>query len=447
MPKPTAQPDAGSPDVGAKIDDLMKKSRAGESAPKPPKPTRAEPASAPKKTASTQAISDDPAEMDKALEDLLSAFDAVQDVVGDFDGNSATAPRTSGAAKPAPTEAPRSAKSDPADTASAEEDAESEDERQRRDDELTAQLQALLDEASAEEHASFVSPEDVIKEAKADADEAQKEPPAKVRATTQEAEPADDADAAPLIAQIDTMLADHAEDAINGEFEGVDAILGADSPTGENVADPADGLDDADETAAAADELGGDYQSLDDLMTKADEESSEDASAEDDDEYAQYEDLDGLFQPPEAMDEATPAPEPTPESGDADTTEGADDDELDGGYESLDAMLDAPPPTEDDRDGTPAPAKPPEAPEAAAAKAGAGSQAKPAASDGWQITINMAAVRAAAVLLLGLTLWTCAVVNKPLQRLPEDVQQAVGWVALAVAGPGALLVGYGLIFS
>lgn len=46
---------------------------------------------------------------------------------------------------------------------------------------------------------------------------------------------------------------------------------------------------------------------------------------------------------------------------------------------------------------------------------------------------------------MSLLLTVCALVNKPLDKLPPDIKQTVGWVALAVAGPGMLLIVYGLL--
>lgn len=454
MSESNPQPESGTTNVGAKIDDLMKKSRAD--APAPPKP---KPAAAAKKksiaAAGTDAIADGPAEMDDALEDLLGAFDAVQDVVSELDSAPATAPPKSDDVAPADDAEVKQAVGPATDAADPEQD-ETEAERQQRDEELTAQLQAMLDEASADEHASFVSPEDVLKENQGEQPEenAPAQGPAEpvAEAETQappapEAAEAADAEEAPLIEQIDTLLADHAEDAISGEFESVDTILGVDTPPGENVADPADDLDPEDAAdEPEADALGGDFQSLDDLMVKPDEAQEDDPDQDEADD--EDDDLDGLFQAPEAVDESTPAhtPEPAPEVSEAPAEEDeqqTQDDEIEGGFESLDTMLDAPPPTEDQRDGTPAPA----ATETAAATAEPQPPTQPAQNGGWEIKINLAVLRAAAALLLGWMLWSCAVVNKPLDRLPETVQQTVGWVALAVAGPGALLVGYGLIFS
>lgn len=412
----------------------------------------------------TDVIADGPADVEDALDDLQGAFDAVQDVIDEIEGKPEVEPA---ATHEDPT---------PEVVASATETTEApaaEAEPQDDEDDLAAQVQSLLDEASAEEADSFISPEellndaaqdeaeddaldghfdatvdDVIAEAAgidaADATDAQATAPAEAQASAEPvAEPEASADDAPLIEQIDSLLADHAEDAISGEFESVDQLLGVSETSGENVADPADDLDEE----AEDDGLGGDFQSMDDLLTKpeTDEEPEETkaepspaASAEprQEEPSVELDEIDGLFEAPQAISEESA---PQASAAEEDVSVEDEDKEADGGFESLDAMLDAPPPSVEDRDGSP-----PAPPVKAESKTKTKSQTS---DDGFKITINLALLQTAAALLLGWTLWACAIVNKPIDKLPDEMKQTVGWVALAVAAPGMLLVVYGLLFN
>lgn len=420
----------------------------------------------------TDVITDGPADVEDALDDLQGAFDAVQDVIAEIEGK----PDVEAAATPAEHEPPLVAEAPQTPTADAV------DELPDQEDDLAAQVQSLLDEANAEEADSFVSPEELLDEAPEDQDKAEDDgldghfeavvddaivetaapedqtPPAAQAAAPTEnasaeasAEPEEvSADDAPLIEQIDSLLADHADDAISGEFESVDELLGVKGTSGENNADPTDDLDAEDEDED--DGLGGDFQSMDDLLAKpkTDEEPeaqpqpSPAASAEprQEEPSVELDEIDGLFEAPQAISEE-PAPRASTAEEDVSAeaeAEGEDEDqEADGGFESLDAMLDAPPPSIEDRDGSP-PAPPVKAKSKTKSKSNT-------SDDSFKLTINLALLQTAAALLLGWTLWTCGQVNKPIDKLPDEMKQTVGWVALAVAAPGMLLVVYGLLFN
>ncbi|MBB6429335.1 hypothetical protein [Algisphaera agarilytica] len=429
---------------------------------------------APEDTANDQVIADGPADVEAALDGVQGAFDAVQDVIAEIEE-----------AEEAEAQAIEEIQSAPQTDANDEPAAPTRAELDAQEDDLAAQVQSLLDEAQAEEAAGFVSPEEVINEYQdeptaeetagpiddqdleghfhATVDdviaETQDEPEAvapqpvaaspEPQAQAVEPEPTPEptptaeateasADDPPLIEQIDTLLADHAEDAISGEFESVDELLGvgstpeADSSETEEAIAPED---DAEE----ADDLGGDFQSMEDLLGNPDEASEPEAEAAAkkptrEEMSVELDQLDGLFAAPTAIAEPDPAPpaeEATPEE------EPAEDDDVTSGFESLDDLLDAPPPTEEERDGAP-----PAAADSTPAEKQAGS-----AESGLKLTLKLALFKAAAVFLLGWTLWACAIVNQPLDKLPEQIKQTVGWVALAVVGPAMLLITYGLFLG
>ncbi|MEL7087496.1 MAG: hypothetical protein AAGL98_03500, partial [Planctomycetota bacterium] len=313
----------------------------------------------------------------------------------------------------------------------------------RRDDDLASQIQSLLDESAAEEDDgsatlgeaagppprtdaddeldgdSFVSPDDLMAEAAAE-----------------EGAPAD----APLIDQIDGLLAENAEDVIAGEFEDVDSILGVPDTSGKHVADPADDPgEEAGPTPAAAednglgdDELEGGFESLNELLEPA-ASAAPPVPVEDDDEEEDGDDLDGMFMPPSAVTSPPPeVPAPVEESAPADDEEGE--------FASIDAMLNAPPPSPEEAEGVP----PPPAPSGPPASANDTPRPSTTAK---RFVFNPDALRALVALLVSGLLGGCALVNRPLDKLPDEVRQTVGWVALAVAGPGLLLIGYGLFFN
>ena len=432
MPDPADQP-AASNDLEAQLNALMAQASAGPAG-------DAEP-DAP---AGDDGPTDPIADADAALDAFEDAFESVQDVVNDAVEPSAApaAPPTSDPDPPSETQAASTAESDPDATAAAEAP-ETEAQREQRDDELAAQIQSLLDESAAEEAQAFVSPDELLDEdAQAPSDDPA--PPAEAAADT--ATPTDSAppaeDDAPLIEQIDDLLADHAEDVIAGEFEDVDTILGVPETAGENVADPTDDLDPgnvsepAPEAAEAEDDdLDGAFESMSELLNPAEEPAPDEASAPEavaEEDAVDDDDLDGMFMPPSAM---TPPPE-NPEPAEED---------VEGDFTSLDDMLNAPPPSPEDADGAPPP-EAAESPEPTQTPASEEPSAAPAeASAGWRI--GPTAFRAAAVLLLGVLLTGCALINQPLDRFSPDIKQTVGWVALAVAGPGLVLIGYGLFFN
>ncbi len=389
----------------------------------------AEPQAVAEQPLDTGVIADGPADVEDAFDELQGAFDAVQDIIADLDDEPVAdaAPE----APPAP---------------------ETEAQLQQRDDDLAAQLQSLLDEASAQEAQDFVSAEDLMGESPAedqDQDELDGDFVSAVDEVIDKTTAPKPAVGDPaLIDQIDSLLADHAEDAINGEFESVDELLGVAQTAGDNLADPMDGLDLEDE-----DDLGGDFQSMDDLLAKPESSVKAEPQAQVEVKFPppaprreepakELDEIDGLFEAPQAMKPA-PAPSPKPLAIEDPAFEPDDDEDADeaGGFESLDALFAAPPPSIEDRDGAP-----PKAKGKAKAKAKTKNQNK-GKTEGWSITLNLAVLQAAAALLLGWTLWTCAVVNKPVDKLPDEIKQTVGWVALAVAGPGVLLVVYGLLFN
>ncbi|MEM1107973.1 MAG: hypothetical protein AAGH99_04700 [Planctomycetota bacterium] len=457
-PKPDEAAEEAPADLGAQLDELM--SKVGQEETTSEAEADAQPEADTETVASTDdvpgtdVIADGPADVEDAFDELQGAFDAVQDVIAEVEDEPTPEP---------PAEAVVAEANEP--TAEAGNENETEAEREQRDDDLAAQLQSLLDEANAEEADSFVSPEE-LEEASAapesepvdeddelDGDhatvddviaQASGEPPTtpeipeatNAEAAEAEAAPAEDQ---PLIEQIDSLLAGHAEDAISGEFESVDELLGVDSTAGDNVADPADDLD---ETEDDDDDLGGDFQSMEDLLAKPDEEpeptpeSAETAApppaATREEPAVELDQLDGLFAAP-----TPPSPSPAPAAAAAEEADPGDA----GGFESLDALLTAPEPTEEERDGAPPPAP------GKAETADAASTSKSDDTGGWKFTIDVRTLQAAAALLLGWTLWACAMVNKPLGKLPEEIQQTVGWVALAIAGPGVLLIVYGLLLN
>lgn len=482
MPEPDAnQPDAAN-ELETQLDALIAKV---EEAPPPEAPPEAPPETPAEDAAEAPAEGAAPAEADgeeappedvvdsveAAFDEFEGVFESAQQVIGEIDQDIAdeteTADEPQAEIEPIATaveDAPESTAATP------------ETEPEQSEDDLASQIQALLDESSADEAAAFVSPEEVLNES-ADPPEASPEtpepaevtaPPAAEAAAEAEAQASDNE--APLIDQIDDLLAGHAEDAIAGEFEDVDTILGVSSAPGENVADPIDDLEEdaADGNAAEAedDELGGSFESMDDLFNTPPEAVADAAesgeplgavaseaanAAPGEDEEEDDGEIDGMFQAPEALDapppevppEAPPeaTPEATPEvsepaaaaaSADRDAEE---DDGFDGGFESLDGLLDAPPPTAEDADGAAASTKKPTPAKAAPADAG------------WSVTISLAGLQAAAMLVVAGTLWACTLINKPVGKLPADLQQAVGWAALAVAGPGLLLIVYGLLLN
>lgn len=439
-PEPQAEPAAEEPtDLASQLDALMAK--VGSDPPTSTDGTAA-PAQdvADEQPVDTAAIVDGPDDVEDAFDDLQGAFDAVQDVIAELDDEPDPTP------EPVANHAPAAAK-------------ETEAEVQGRDDDLAAQLQSLLDEASQEEAERFVSPEELLREddSAEDDDELEGDFTATVEDVIAEAEAAPenqakpqtepeadaDANAPPLIDQIDSLLADHADDAISGEFESVDQLLGVSDTSDENVADADDELDDED------DELGGDFQSMDDLLTKPDpapakpEPVMPKPDPRREEPAMELDEIDGLFEAPAALS-ARPAAQAAPADAAPNSADPLDDDDGDaGGFESLDALFSAPPPSVEDRDGSP-PA------EAATSKAKSESKRKSKAkpsTEAWTLTLNLAVLQAAAVLLMGWTLWACAMVNKPMDKLPSDIKQTVGWVALAIAGPGVLLVVYGLLFN
>ncbi|MEO0514367.1 MAG: hypothetical protein AAF086_03620 [Planctomycetota bacterium] len=430
-----AQPAPQAPaDLASQLDSLMAKVGSDSAEPTADDTPAQEEAAAPE-ALGTDVIADGPAKVEDAFDDLQGAFDAVQDVIAELEDEPA-----------AQDQAPAEPESMPEPDASTETEAE----LQQRDDDLAAQLQSLLDEASAEEAESFVSPEELMDESAADEDE-DDELDGDVTATVDDViaaaqapstpEPTSDPEPAegdpPLIDQLDSLLADHAEDAISGEFESVDELLGV----SETASEDGDAFDTQDED----DDLGGDFQSMDDLLAKPEPEVE--AKPEDhvevkfpppaprnEEPAKELDEIDGLFEAPQAV---VAAPTPEAEADEAPAFESDDDQDADGGFESLDALFAAPPPSIEDRDGAPPKAK---------AKTKAKRKAKSDA-EGWSITLNLAVLQAAAALLLGWTLWSCAMVNKPIDKLPDEIKQTVGWVALAVAGPGVLLVAYGLLFN
>lgn len=379
----------------------------------------------------TGVIAEGPDEIDDALDELQGAFDTVQAVITQFEG--------------------AANHDDPA----AAQELETEAQRQQRDNDLADQLQALLDEASVAEPDAIRSPHQVVAQTKADLAHDPPPPPPPP----------------PSIDQLDTLLADHAEDSLAGTFEDGDAILGvATPPPSASTARPAS----APEALATEGDVDDLFDALDRMeaqaakireSTLAQPSEARDAAAED------FDEIEGLFEAPKNLGLSTPLPgdsstksEPVIQGSAADSA-GADEadaeQDFEGGFESLDDMLDAEIPAE--ADGAPAPAPPAPTPAPVATKTAVPvgptvktpvaveTVAKPkkvkADAEPWQITLNLAMFRAAAVLLLGVVLWTCALVNKPMDKLPDDMKQAVSWVALAVAGPGVLLVFYGLLFN
>jgi len=453
-------------DLASQLDVLMAKVGRDESAEPEAAPPQEDAAD---EAIGTDVIADGPADVEDALDELEGAFDAVQDVIEAFDENAAPAP------EPA---------SEPTTKAAT---GETQTQLQQRDDDLAAQLQSLLDETDTEEADHFASPDELLAEnaeakpndANAESDDVTEEddgldgdfdstvediiaeaaaaeaasPPAAPASAGTDNGPSTTPDDPPLIDQLDSLLADHAEDALSGEFESVDDLLGVSETADENAADPDDALDEDEQEDE--DDLGGDFQSMDDLLTKPEAPEPEpaevkvEAEAEVEAPLAamppaeprreepalELDEIDGLFEAPTAMPASPSAAAPAEAAIKNEAQADEDGEEEAGGFESLDALFSAAPPSDQDRDG---------APPAAQKKAKA--KAKPPA-EGWSITLNLAVLQAAAALLLGWTLWTCAMANKPIDKLPDDIKQAVGWVALAVAGPGVLLVVYGLLFN
>lgn len=442
-----------------------------------------------------------------ALEDLEDCFASVQEVMEEF-GETLEASPESGA--------------DGNEVDADEVDAErrvaaaEQVEEEMRGEELVDQLQSMLDDDVATDQAAPVgaspaagaSDKAAEAEAKADpqtANALEAEAPKRGGDRERDASASDDpaSPSAPMIQQIDSLLAEHAEEALDGDFEDVVAMLDpADLPRAEEAGAGSDGSErsetDAegedgsasDEPAAEGksvagkhgegqrlgeagsagveaeagtsgddeddDELGGGFDSLEALLgddselRKADAEAEApaeggaDAAADDaseaagvaeagtattaeaktggDDDFELDLDLDGLFEAP--ADTPPPPPEPVRS---APVAEGADAEPVQGVYAG-------------------------EEPEVAEADAAPGSSERSdaggrASSGGWSVTINAEVLRRVLAVVLGLVFTLCTVMNRPMDKLPADVRQAVAWVALAIAGPGLGLVLYGLLLA
>ncbi|MEM9883171.1 MAG: hypothetical protein AAF800_09670 [Planctomycetota bacterium] len=362
---------------------------------------------------------DAPADVEAALDEVEGAVEAVREAVDQLE-------------TPGSEQTPRP-----------EADAEPKD-----GDRLANQLQTLIDEAEP---------------AKADAKDTE-----------------DAADQPPLIEQLDSLLADHAEDALAGDFESVESLLGRDDPAiGDDAAPPesaeapeAPGASPPEPEAQNDDELDGGFASPDEVLGTASppepavgdgeaeaeplaETPAEPSGSDDDaeDAFDGLDEIDGLFEAPEAM---TPRPSPPPPAAEASADDDAgfesdDGDGPDGGFASLDTLLTADPPDPADADGAPTVAdKPAAGYDATDADAGADPETR--AAGGWSVTLNAAALRRAfqvvkpaAAWAMGWALWACVLINAPLGKVPEPWRQAVGWSAWAVAGPGVLLIVYGLL--
>ena len=145
-------------------------------------------------------------------------------------------------------------------------------------------------------------------------------------------------------------------------------------------------------------------------------------------------DIDGLFDAPATTTAAAPAD--------------VDDDMFEGGFDSLDELLKAEQPSPEEADGAPVPEiDVPMPPAAKAAAPKAPSAASATTSDGWSITIDLKLIQRITQAIAAVTLRSCAAVNRPVEPLSDEMKQTIGWVALAVAGPGAGLIAYALIFA
>lgn len=446
---PVADVEAGLGNIESQLDDLMAKAAGDEKT-----------AGAAAEAAASVPVDAEETSPPDAFED---AFETVQDVVTDLPAPEPELAPQATESEPEPHPEPVAA-AEPEPTPAAEATAPG-SELADSEDELAAQIQALLDETADEQDSAFVSPDELLAQDAQEAPAVDEEdellggpeafvspeellvetvsedppvapaPEVEAQVETAEAAPADDA---PLIDQIDGLLADHAQDVIAGEFEDVDAILGVPDTSGENVADPVDDLEGDFKTVDELDEpdddeLEGGFESLNELLEPEEPDKAQDSADSEDDEAC--DDLDGMFMPPSAVSDAPPVEEasPLPEAA-------AEEDEVpEGDFASLDAMLNAPVPSPEDAEGAP-----PDPPTSEPVAAEPAKKSDPAPS---RFKFNPAVVRAAAVVVLGGLLSVCALVNKPLDKLPDDMKQAVGWVALAVAGPGLLLVGYGLLFN
>lgn len=461
---PVADVEAGLGNIESQLDDLMAKAAGDEKTAGAAAEAAASVPVDAEETSPPDASSADAIEQaESALDAFEDAFETVQDVVTDLPAPEPELAPQATESEPEPHPEPVAA-AEPEPTPAAEATAPG-SELADSEDELAAQIQALLDETADEQDSAFVSPDELLAQDAQEAPAVDEEdellggpeafvspeellvetvsedppvapaPEVEAQVETAEAAPADDA---PLIDQIDGLLADHAQDVIAGEFEDVDAILGVPDTSGENVADPVDDLEGDFKTVDELDEpdddeLEGGFESLNELLEPEEPDKAQESADSEDDEAC--DDLDGMFMPPSAVSDAPPVEEasPLPEAA-------AEEDEVpEGDFASLDAMLNAPVPSPEDAEGAP-----PDPPTSEPVAAEPAKKSDPAPR---RFKFNPAVVRAAAVVVLGGLLSVCALVNKPLDKLPDDMKQAVGWVALAVAGPGLLLVGYGLLFN
>lgn len=186
----------------------------------------------------------------------------------------------------------------------------------------------------------------------------------------------------------------------------------------------------------------------------------------------------------EQHEEQSPAPQPAAPVADTSDNAGGDcetstieqldqvladnaDDEMDGSFEPVQELLDteqadAPPQEETEAAPEPVEATAVETPEPVAEPA---SQPEPSAEPASQsepspapaepvavveasapkIRVNPAAVLEKVVVVESVLQRTCYVINRPVQKLPREMREMVGWVAIAVAGPGLIVLLWGLL--
>lgn len=308
-------------------------------------------------------------------------------------------------------------------------------------DELADQIQALLDEDAA----SFQSPEELL-------GETYEAPAAEPTASEAEAEP-------PSIGDVDAMLAEDADDALQGDFESVDTLLHGAEAEEPHAVEPEPTDEPATATAsdhdAVDDDLAGAFETPAEVVGEPEPQSEPVEPPADVAEQAPVEDdLAGTF---ESIDDLDDTP----------TQDADEDDPLAGG--TFEAIDETPQDQEDDavmggtfeavEEDEPEPEQPEDQSVFASAEDDPVEQeAQPTTEDKPNtFTLTLPRLSLAGldwsklVALLrrinDVLLWVCGIVNKPMNRLPGDIQKSIGWAAIAVVVPGFFVLLYGLFLA